>query len=485
MKYTLYYITHKKILGGAKVCSILLMMLLLEGGQIVSAQQRIARENDKATKQDVSQTGVNGNTVFQHLPGVPIEKKYSFIHYDTNHLFIGGDTSVLNRFFKKWVTVATTGQGNVNIMQLGSSHVQGGTFPDRVRCNIMKNNRERVGDRGMIFPYSAARNCNNPPDYAVHCAQSVDLCRNVYKNPSKQLGLCGIAVTAHDTNTHIDIALREEGIRYATNQIIVLGEQTDTLRDGRKVVPMINYDGRDVPPSIVESSLRRYVFNLSRVVDSFRIVLPCHKGQMFSLTGVYLGNRSNGFSYHSIGVNGASLNDYLRCPYFSKDLSLLHPDLVIFGIGINDAVGPGFDSTAFHDRYLQLVNNIRKVNPNCAFIFITNNDSYRRTGRRSYSCNRNALMVQKIMYSLAEETKGAVWDQFEIMGGLKSMTQWRSAQLGQRDRVHFTRAGYQLLGDLLTNALFEAVNDYADGADRSASCAPSDSTSQRTSQARK
>ena len=39
------------------------------------------------------------------------------------------------------------------------------------------------------------------------------------------------------------------------------------------------------------------------------------------------------------------------------------------------------------------------------------------------------------------------------MGGLKSMEKWQKAGLAQKDKVHFTRAGYRLMGDLLFEAL--------------------------------
>lgn len=415
--------------------------------------------------------------VFMPLPATDTGKHYPFINYDSNRLWIGQDTSLLNRAFAKWIKAACTGQGNFNIMHIGSSHVQGGTLPHRVRTNILRNYSGRVADRGMLFPYSAASNCNNPHDYVVHCPQPMSLCRNVYKNPTKQLGLCGIAVTAMDTTTTIDIALKDEGIDYATNQIVILGYRSDSLHrpaaslrgqpsspssgTANELVPLISYQGHNVAPSYIDLASRRYIFNLSHSIDSFRVILPCTRGQMFTLTGVYLGNRGDGFSYHSIGVNGASLDDYnTKCPYLRRDLLLIKPDMVILGIGINDAAGPNFDSAVFHQRYLTLIDSIRSVNRDCAFIFITNNDSYRRVSRRRSAANSNALQVQQVMYDLARETKGAVWDQFEIMGGLRSITKWRDAKLAQRDRVHFTAQGYTLLGDMLSNALFEAVNYY-------------------------
>ena len=174
-----------------------------------------------------------------------------------------------------------------------------------------------------------------------------------------------------------------------------------------------------------------------------------------------MGNRRAGLTYHSIGVNGAALPDYLeKCPHFTQDLRLMRPDLVIFGIGINDAYGQNFDTAQFRQNYIRLVDSIRSVNPDCAFIFVTNNDSYRRVKRRTYNVNRNGLLVQQTMHRLAIETDGVVWDQFEVMGGLKSMEQWRLAKLAQYDRVHFTRAGYELVADLLSNAILQSYNNH-------------------------
>ena len=61
------------------------------------------------------------------------------------------------------------------------------------------------------------------------------------------------------------------------------------------------------------------------------------KGE-FILTGIFLDNPFPGLTVTGIGVNGASLGSYAKCPDLLNDLSLVNPDLVIFAVGINDAV---------------------------------------------------------------------------------------------------------------------------------------------------
>ena len=138
-------------------------------------------------------------------------------------------------------------------------------------------------------------------------------------------------------------------------------------------------------------------------------------------------------------------------------MAFIKPDLVIFGIGVNDAFGSSFDTIAFQNNYLQLVNKIRSSNPECAFIFLTNNDTWKKGRKGKYYVNPTGPAVQDAMYRLANATGGAVWDQFEVMGGLRSMETWRKKGLAQKDHVHFTAAGYNLIGDFFYNALIREI----------------------------
>lgn len=377
------------------------------------------------------------------------DTSYGFVNYSANHLHYSQDSSLMNAFFEKWVRVVESGQGNLNIVHIGGSHVQGGMLPHRIRMNILRNSPNSVAGRGMIFPYSAGKNCNNPYDYKTIKSHYFELTRNVYKSPEHDMGLCGIAITARDSHEVIGVQLNEPEVDFATNQVVIFGESESN------VVPVLIVNERTITPSYIDKPTRRFVFNLSSTVEGFSIMIPTEEGQSFTLQGLCLNNKNSGISYHSIGVNGAAVPDYLKCRYFTQDLRLLHPDCVVFGIGINDASGVNFDTVVFKNNYLRLVDSIKTINPDCAFIFITNNDSFKKVKRHGYVVNENGALARDVFYRLAQETNGCVWDQFEVMGGLKSMDKWRIAKLAQTDRVHFTRAGYELVGDLFYNALME------------------------------
>ena len=77
----------------------------------------------------------------------------------------------------------------------------------------------------------------------------------------------------------------------------------------------------------------------------------------------------------------------------------------------------------------------------------------RKKRRGYYEVNPNGLIVEQAFMELGKQHNAAVWDQFDVMGGLYSMKDWENAGLAQRDKIHFTGDGYKLIGDLLYNAL--------------------------------
>lgn len=53
----------------------------------------------------------------------------------------------------------------------------------------------------------------------------------------------------------------------------------------------------------------------------------------------------------------------------------------------------------------------------------------------------------------------ACWDLFTTTGGKNSCRKWHSSRLMGRDRIHFTKEGYQEQGTLLFRAFMESYNN--------------------------
>jgi len=386
---------------------------------------------------------------------------YPFINYNADTLYISQSVTqgalenkgLMYYFISKFDSVVTHKSGNINIVHIGGSHVQAGTFPHTVRQEFLKAYPDLQASRGMVFPYAAAPKCNNPTDYRTRSVGKFGLVRNVYKEHTKPLGITGIAVYTLDSVSEVRIVPRDTLTKFKTTKITLLGYCVEDSA----FIPVLKVGYESYLPTAIIPEKREFVYENICVTDSFVFSLVTKDSASFTITGILLENENPGITYHSIGVNGASVNAFLRCEHFEEEIALLAPDMVIFGLGINDASETDFTPATFKENYLKLVSQFRKVNPNCFFVFITNNDSYKKVGKK-YVVNINALEVRKVMYELADETRGAVFDQFEIMGGLHSMEKWRLAKLAQNDRLHFTKEGYELMGKLLFNALFRLVN---------------------------
>lgn len=376
----------------------------------------------------------------------------TYIRLDEDTLFWGRDSMTLVHFYERLEHILKNKDGNLHIIQIGGSHVQAGTMTHRIRKHLLDEYGDPPASRGLIFPYSSAAMCNNPYDYRISKAQPFNLIRNVYQNHTFPLGATGIAVWNADVLNSITVKMNADDYDFVADTIILLGQA-----HGYPIDPILKKDTLYHFPDSIDFDNGRYFFYFEEKVKDFTLYFPCSKGDTFVVNGILLKNGRPGITMSSIGVNGAQTSSYLRCANFARDMEFLHPDLVIFNIGVNDAYGSNFDSVIFKNNYLKLVSQIRKANPECAFIFVSNNDTWKRTHRSKYTVNPTGPLVADVMYRLANLTGGAVWDQFSVMGGLRSMETWRKKGLAQKDRVHFTAAGYNLIGDLFYDAFIREI----------------------------
>lgn len=380
------------------------------------------------------------------------DSTFAFIRFNDDTLCWGKDSMPLVRFYEKLDRVIRTRKGNVHIMHIGGSHVQAGTMSNRIRRHVLAEYGGEPADRGLIFPYSAANVCNNPRDYSITRSDAFSLIRNVYKEYPSPLGMSGISVYCTQSVHSIKFKMNDPDYDFATDTLVLFGRS-----NGMYIDPILKYDTIWRFPDEADLNNERYYFYLDRPLQEFTFYFPCGTPDTFFVNGVWLKNGKPGVTFTSIGVNGAAVPSYLRCKNFTRDMNAFPPDLVIFGIGVNDAYGNDFDSTAFKNNYLQLIARIRAANPDCAFIFLSNNDTWKKGRKGRYYVNQTGPEVSEVMHRLADLTGGAVWDQFEVMGGLGSMDKWFKKGLGQKDRVHFTVNGYNLIGDLFWHAFVQPL----------------------------
>lgn len=362
-----------------------------------------------------------------------------YARLEENRLEFPGDSARFDHFLHRLDTLVVTGRGRINILHVGGSHIQAGTWTDQLRRNLLSLHYGIDAGRGLVFPYAAA-GTNTPSSYQSRGFGNwtPDRCLK----PEGRLGLTGMGLTASDTSSVlIDLCPRDR--KFGAPGYVF--RSVDVLGYGKKE-PVLLF-GRDTLCGVPEGG--HWHFDLPHYCEYVRIGLSGEGS--FTLTGVYLDKQTDGLTVSEVGVNGASTISWLHCEDWERDLRLLKPDLVIFSIGINDIQGTEFDAQAFEQRYNKLARQVMRVNPNCALLFTTLTDSYyHRRAPNRYGVEASAAIVR-----LAKKYNAAVWDQFSLMGGLGSVEYWAQDGLAQGDRVHFTTEGYTVFGNLLFNAMME------------------------------
>ncbi len=399
---------------------------------------------------------------------------------DSNFISLpGGFSPEMGILVDKLDSVLLYGKGRVSILHIGGSHVQADMYTHEFRCRIDSLNNGLRPPRGYLFPFRIAKT-NNPSNFRVTAAGKWDKARCSVRKPRPALGIDGISVWTSDPTAWIgfDMDPQHSG-RWTATSLHLIGRSVPST-SGSVLTPIIRIDGEDIRPAAYDSATMTFAFRLLRAVSDFKLHfahsslakadsicasaaaslhVPALARPTFYVDGVIPDNDEDGIVYHTVGVNGAAVPHYLRCEYFERQVAALHPDLVIMAIGINDASGPNFVPENFKANYDNLIRAFRRINPNCAFIFITNNDSKRRVSRRKRIVNKNGVLAQEAFRDIATKWQGGLWDLFDVMGGLGSMAEWQKCGLAGRDNIHFSRLGYKVVGALFYDAF---LNFYLD-----------------------
>ena len=372
--------------------------------------------------------------------------KYPFLDTAKNHMEYYGSEQALKGFFNKLDQAIFDFEGKVNIVHVGGSHVQGGMLSHTLRMHLGQLAPELNVERGFFFPHRLA-NTNMPRNIYIRKMGKWEGCRNSIPKNNCPWGFSGIDAITYDKDAGFILqSFMENEKPYRFNELRIFEHMASSTMQPFSQPP---------PDSIVMDTVagvRRWFFN--EMIDSIVVHFDSVQGDpQYILQGLQMVRPESGLVYHALGVNGAATKSFLRSENFVAQGKYVEPDLVIFGLGINDAYKP--DNAWFPEeygaRYDTLVHWFREINPDCEFIFMTNNDSYykRRTP------NEHALDVVEQMKQLSKRHNAALWDLFGVMGGLNSIAIWEEHRLAKADKIHFTSAGYRLNSDLLFWAIWE------------------------------
>ncbi|MGL4596172.1 MAG: GDSL-type esterase/lipase family protein [Bacteroidia bacterium] len=379
----------------------------------------------------------------------------AYPYINTSKNIVNNDSAVLDAFYEKLWELKQGKRDRVTVVQIGDSHIQADFFSGKMRQNLQR----QFGNagRGLVFPYRIAKS-NEPTSYKTMSTGTWAYKRNVFADQQLPIGLCGFTVQTADTNSSIVLKVYDQpGLNYGFNKISIFhskGQSSFQLsvctefncmmamvpREGEKFVSVVSLD----------SLMHTVMFNFSA---------PDSLAKDVSLYGMLLENGKAGVQYNMIGVNGAECADYNASAYFMEQLILLKPDLVIVSLGTNEGFPAGFKQADLQLNMNLLISNLQKNLPESKIMMTTPGDSFRK-GRKGRVKNPNMTIVRNTIVDYCNTNTLPYWDLYNVMGGYGSMAKWYVSGLAQKDRLHFTRKGYELQADLFYVALMKGYEKY-------------------------
>ncbi len=376
---------------------------------------------------------------------------WSFINQpaDTLHFF-GDAVRDFDKVCKNLNQLILKGNKQLRVLHMGDSHIQADFFSGRIRELLQGFALGIQGSRGFIFPYNVAAT-NNPDNYKVKYTGKWTNNRNTQKQNGCDLGLAGISVTTTDSGASIQI---------------ILNNSSYPFQDFNKVKIFHNTGNSVFQVNLIENNIVAGTYNplgytyftTDDHFDTLNLIFQKTDSLQtnFTLYGIELDNDDPGIIFSSVGINGAEVGSFLKCNLLEAQLKVLDPEWVIISLGTNEAYGKNFDKISFENHYNQLIQRIKTALPESFILLTTPADSYRK---RRYP-NPDMMVARKVIMDIAFQNGCAVWDLHDVMGGYKSIIKWQMAGLAAGDKIHFSKAGYSLQGDLLFNAFLKAYDQF-------------------------
>ncbi|NDW08933.1 GDSL-type esterase/lipase family protein [Dysgonomonas sp. 520] len=371
------------------------------------------------------------------------------------------NSSLLDDFFEKLLSLENDKQGKVNIVHIGDSHIQADFFTHAIRQRM----QQKFGNAGygFTFPYSLAKtNANNIVKYGSNVNWSS---AKVLGSPADlSIGLGGINLRTSSDGFNIKLSVSGA---YSFNTVKIVHPAWDSV---------FTLNGLDIPPiaegvpsqnseeeeAVLPTTMKQGDFTIvqDKYVTSFsatdllrEVNITANENKaVYTLNGIVLEKDDAGVLYHNIGVNGAKLSDYNKQELFFEQLSVLSPDLVIVSFGTNESFGK-LSASSYMKQVDTFVANVMRENPYTTILFTTPAPSLLKRKILNH-------LIQDYTDKLTGQTSFPVWDMLRATGGIKAPLSGRYGGYMAKDKVHYKREGYVMQANLFVDDLLCLYEKY-------------------------
>ncbi|MDR2466508.1 MAG: GDSL-type esterase/lipase family protein [Prevotellaceae bacterium] len=331
----------------------------------------------------------------------------------------------------------------VSVVHIGDSHIQADFMTGTTR-KLMNHYFGNPG-RGLVSPNRLMKS-NNGRHYKISSA--TQWAHSFVVRPTAvPIGITGLGLKSYGRTAQVSLLTVDESFpgEWDFNSITAYGdfESSDAyIREAESSVLIDHYAKS---------------FALDHLTNQIDIDFVSPDKKEICFFGLNLSNGHRGVFYHSIGINGACFGHYSNKAGFYEQLPSLAPELVIVSMGTNESMR-AFNYSQFYNEIAEFVNRIEKAAPNVTVLLTTPPETY---SRNRHTPNQRMVQIRKTIVDFAENNGYPYWDLFSITGGKGSAPEWNRKQLLTRDKIHFTRRGYEYQGELLFEALMKSYNRFA------------------------
>jgi lysophospholipase L1-like esterase len=191
--------------------------------------------------------------------------------------------------------------------------------------------------------------------------------------------------------------------------------------------------------------------------QSHELSLRADSLEPLSVFGVVAELQGAGVVLDTLGVPGARARAqlYWDQALFAEHVRRREPDLWVLAYGTNESMDVTQPIDDYASQLRQVVSQLRATLPGVSCALVGPTDYPEKVRRNVYQPRQRAQQINQLERSVAAANGCVYVDLIEAMGGPLGMLRWRRADppLGGKDLVHFTRKGYELLGDRIADAL--------------------------------
>jgi len=191
--------------------------------------------------------------------------------------------------------------------------------------------------------------------------------------------------------------------------------------------------------------------------------------------GVAMERERPGVVVDTLGINGARARSQLlwNDETYRDQLARRRPDLVVLAYGTNES-GDDSPIERYEQKLRQVLTRVREVVPEASCLLIGPSDRPLKIEDGVFEDRPRTAQVVEVQRRVAIELGCGFYDLVAFQGGPLSMLEWSAADppYGAPDHIHYTRRGYQRLGQTLLEALMDGYSGPASSAPAAPDSAP-------------